>query len=98
MAVILNHLSNTEAYEFYKLKLPDYIKDGTCPPKDYAQMIDRHYLHKSNTTYYYFIPTSYSLNQKENELAKIINLRRKLFGLPSLEYENLWYQKRILNY
>lgn len=96
-AELLIHFVDDGSFEFYKDELIKYIKKGDCPPKTYAMMIDTWYINAKGHSYYYFINYDSGEWTKNGEKVKEINKRRKEIGLPSLEYEKLWYNKRIAN-
>lgn len=94
--VLLNHFTSyEESFQFYNERLPKLVKIGICNPKDYAYLLDRYYNKHKDSTYFYFI--SFDQSYKTNvELKKKINQSRKEFGLPSIEYEELWLKERLM--
>lgn len=92
--LLLNHFSYNGSYEFYKDKLPSYIKNGTCDPKNYAMLLDRWYLVNKNHCYYCF-GWSQKIKEIENNEVKVnqINLERKKIGLPSIQQEKVLFKR-----
>ena len=94
--VLLNHFtSSSESFEFYNQILPYFVKKGECLPKDYAHLIDRYNTKKSKDSFFYFISFNYDFKNNPS-LVKIINERRKKYGLPSIEYEKIWFEERLM--
>lgn len=94
--VLLNHFtSSEESFQFYNQILPNLIKKGECLPKDYAHLIDRYYTKNSKDSFFYFITFTHDFKNNPS-LVKIINERRKKHGLPSIEYEKIWFEERLM--
>ena len=94
--VLLNHFtSSEESFEFYNQILPNHIKKGECLPKDYAHLIDRYYTNNSKDSFFYFITFNYDFKNNPT-MVKLINERRKKNGLPSIEYERIWFEERLM--
>lgn len=94
--VLLNHFtSSEESFEFYNQTLPNHIKKGECLPKDYAHLIDRYYTKNSKDSFFYFITFNYDFKNNPS-LVRVINERRKKNGLPSIEYEKIWFEERLM--
>lgn len=94
--VLLNHFtSSEESFEFYNQILPNHIKKGECLPKDYAHLIDRYYTKNSKDSFFYFITFNYDFKNNPS-LVRVINERRKKNGLPSIEYEKIWFEERLM--
>lgn len=94
--VLLNHFtSSEESFEFYNQTLPNHIKKGECLPKDYAHLIDRYYTKNSKESFFYFITFNYDFKNNPT-MVKLINERRKKNGLPSIEYEKIWFEERLM--
>lgn len=82
---LLLHMANYEEYhQYFKTKILEYVKSGECPPRDYAAMIDRYYLHvlKKDTPYYIYV------GQNPVKDSAAINRNRKSIGLPSMKHGN----------
>ena len=98
LEVILNHLSSYDCYDYYKTKIYSFVKIGLCSPKVFARFIDKRSLKDKRESYYHFIPFDLNIKKNKNEdLIKEINNRRKKDGLPSVEYDLYWYNYVILN-
>ena len=94
--VLLNHFTTyNESFEFYNNILPNLVKNGICNPKDYAYLIDRYYTKTNKDSFFYFITFNYDFKNNPS-LVKIINERRKKHGLPSIEYEKIWFEERLM--
>jgi hypothetical protein len=94
--VLINHFTSYEnSANFYGLVLPKFVKNGTCPPKDYGDFMDRYYNKFKNTSYFYFITDDFNFKWNK-DLVKEINSRRRKNGLPSIEYHELWFNERIM--
>lgn len=77
---ILNHMSSTKEYPYFKEKILEYVKKGECPAGDYATMIDRYdHIHNKDTDYGTIenIPIKDSIK---------VNRNRKKIGMPSLKH------------
>jgi hypothetical protein len=95
--LFFNHMSYGGDYEFFKEKLFFFVKNGTCSPRIYAMMVDRWHIDKTNKSFYHILSLDENWKMDE-EFVKKINYRRFQIGLPSVEYQDFWYKKRILNY
>lgn len=94
--VLINHFTSyQESALFYNTTLFDFVKNGTCPPKDYGDFMDRYYNKFKNTSYFYFITDDFNFKWNK-DLVKEINSRRRKNGLPSIEYHELWFNERIM--
>lgn len=94
--VLLNHFTTyEESFQYYNIILPDLVKTGICKPKDYAYLMDRYYNKHKDSSYFYFISNDFKY-KTNNYLKRRINKTRKEFGLPSIEYEELWLKERLL--
>lgn len=98
LEVIFNHLSSYDCFEYYEAKIYSFVKTGLCAPKVFGRFIDKRSLKDNRESYYYFIPFDLNIQKNKNEdLIKEINNRRKKNGLPSVEYDLYWYNYVILN-
>ena len=80
MGLLLNHMAESKQYDYFKIKLLDYIKSGELPPIDYMEMVDKHnWLFNKETKYGLF-----SHHYTVLDTAKI-NLNRKLIGFHGLK-------------
>ncbi|WP_294296076.1 hypothetical protein [uncultured Chryseobacterium sp.] len=79
IVTILSHLICFDHDKIYS-KLVEFLKKGEIPPRTFAFIVDKYYLCKKSTGYYY----TYGETSKEDSL--IINRRRKSIGLPSLRH------------
>jgi hypothetical protein len=87
---IFNHMAYNGDYNYFKKKLPELIRNGTCDPFNYAMMEDRrNEVNNKSIEYYVIIPIA------ENSDKKKINANRKAIGLPSLEFEE--FKKKIMS-
>lgn len=80
---LLLHMADYDEYHpYFKTKILEYVKYGECPPRDYAVMIDRYYLHilKKDPPYWVYIGNG---NLKD---SAVINRNRKSIGLPGLRH------------
>ncbi|CAH0256740.1 hypothetical protein [Chryseobacterium sp. Bi04] len=83
---LLLHMADYDEYHpYFKTKILEYVKSGECPPRDYAAMIDRYYLHilKKDPPYWVYIGNG---NLKD---SAVINRNRKSVGLPGLRHAQL---------
>ncbi|UZT96932.1 hypothetical protein ODZ84_17165 [Chryseobacterium fluminis] len=81
MGVLLNHMAQSEHYEYFKIKLVEYVKSGECVPRDYMDLVDKH-------QYINYLETEYGIFQHADDLrfdTIKINKRRKEIGFPSLK-------------
>lgn len=80
MDIILNHMAESEHYEYFKARLLDYIKSGECPPRDYIEMIEKHNkLYNKDTEYAIYYPSDYVLDSAK------IDRNRKHIGFPGIK-------------
>ncbi|AZA79441.1 hypothetical protein EG347_19010 [Chryseobacterium sp. G0186] len=80
---LLLHMADLDEYhQYFKTKILEYVKSGECPPRDYAAMIDRYYLHilKKDPPYYIYV------GQSDVQDSAKVNHNRKSIGLPSLKH------------
>lgn len=93
--VVLIHLSAYDTlFENYEAKIFDYVIKGKCLPKTHALMKDKNNMIYNNESYYHFLFPD--LNSGNQSLKKEINIRRKKKGLPSIEYDKLWHEERLM--
>ncbi|MCJ7934637.1 MAG: hypothetical protein MUW56_13655 [Chryseobacterium sp.] len=81
MLVYLNHMGQIEDYEYFKTKLLEYIKSGDLPPRDYAEMVERHIQINH-------LKPVYGVKSTDEEIFKDpinINRNRRLIGLQSIK-------------
>ncbi|MFY8097855.1 MAG: hypothetical protein ACOVMH_08575 [Flavobacterium sp.] len=96
--VILIHLSNyNNWFNENEKQFLQFVKEGYLMPTIYAQMFDKNYKKNKNDSYYHFLFSNILFEEIDLELKKAINNRRKLIGLPSVDYQKIHYQKRIIN-
>lgn len=77
-------------YDYFKKKLPELIRNGTCDPFNYAMLEDRrNEMNNKPIEYHVIIPIT------ENSDKKKINANRKAIGLPSVEFEE--FKKKIMS-
>ncbi|RXM38129.1 hypothetical protein BOQ62_18910 [Chryseobacterium sp. CH21] len=97
MGVLLNHMAGSQNYEYFKVKLLEYVKSGECTPREYIEMVDKHqYINSSESTYGIFL--HYSTPTFNASDSSRINRNRKAVGFPSLkESSNITkdFQKKI---
>lgn len=80
---VLLHMADYEEYhQYFKTKVLEYVKSGDCPPRDYAAMMDRYYLHVIKKEVPYGVYIGYE-NIKD---SASINRNRKIIGLPSMQH------------
>ena len=83
---LLLHMANYEEYhQYFKTKILEYVKSGECPPRDYAAMIDRYYLHVLKKE----IPYGVYIGHEEIRDSAKVNRNRKSIGLPTLHHAQL---------
>lgn len=91
LSTFFNHMSYAGDYEFYKDKLLEYVKDGSCHPSVWAMLITRHQevVAKEPMKYMYLYRGLILKMFEEKEYDKIreYNKSNKEIGLPSLEYQ-----------
>ncbi len=96
--VILIHLSvDNTIFESYKKLLIDYVKRGYLPPKTYANMFDKNYFINNKKSYYHFMFSNLKYSEMDTITKNEINIKRKLEGLPCIDYDYLFTKKRIFN-
>lgn len=81
MFIYLNHMAQTEDYEYFKTKLLEYVKSGDIPPRDYAEMVER-YVQINH------LKPVYGVKSTDEEIKKDsvnINHNRRLIGLQSIK-------------
>ncbi|WP_228458610.1 hypothetical protein [Chryseobacterium aureum] len=84
MGILLNHMAGSENYEYFKVKLLEYVRSGECTPRDYIEMVDKHqYINYSEPVYGVFRHYS-SPGFNASDSARI-NKNRKAIGFPSLK-------------
>jgi hypothetical protein len=94
--VLINHFTSYEkCVNFYNTNLQIFVKNGTCPPIVYGYFMDRYYNKFKNASYFYFVTDDFNYKLNKN-LVKEINSRRLENGLPSIEYQELWFNERIM--
>lgn len=94
---ILIHLSvDNEIFESYKKMLFEYVKKGYLLPNAYANMVDKNYYTNHKKSYYHFMFSNHQ-HTMDLKTKNEINSKRKLVGLPCLDYYNLFTEKRIFN-
>lgn len=87
---IFNHMAYNGDYDYFKKKLPELIRNGTCDPFNYAMLEDRrNEINNRPIEYLVIIPIT------ENSDKKKINTNRKAIGLPSVEFEE--FKKKIMS-
>lgn len=82
MSAFLSHMSFSDSYPYFEKKLLEYVKTGDCPPHDYANMVDRHYLQVLKKDILYGVYIGH--NNIQDSIK--INSNRKSIGLPSLKH------------
>lgn len=77
----LSHMIESEKYQYFKEKIPEYVKKGECSPRDYAMLVDYglEIIDKKEYSYY-------GVNGKEIIDSTQVNRNRKSIGLPSLKH------------
>lgn len=99
MLILLNHMSGTAHYEYFKTKLLEYVQSGECPPRDYIEMIDKHqYIHNLEPVYGIF--SHYDVNFNAVDSVRIDH-NRKAVGFPSLKLSSKMtkdFQRKINNH
>ncbi|OCA67936.1 hypothetical protein BBI01_20830 [Chryseobacterium artocarpi] len=84
MGVLLNHMAGSQNYEYFKIKLLEYVRSGECTPRDYIEMVDKHqYINNSESIYGMF--SHYSTADFNASDSARINRNRKAIGFPSLK-------------
>lgn len=90
LSVIFNHISYNGDYEYFKKKLPELIKNGTCDPFNYGMMVDRkNEINNKPIEYYLIIAIDEKVDKKK------INANRKAIGLPTVEYQE--FKKKVMS-
>lgn len=79
IGTILIHMASSEKYPYFKDEIMKYVKNGECPPQEYAEMIDKHGLVHNEEFYGTFI------NVPIKDSA-FVNKNRKRIGMPSLKH------------
>jgi len=99
MGTLLNHMSGTEHYEYFKTKLLEYVKSGECPPRDYIEMVDKYqYIHHLEPVYGVY--SHFDTNFDAADSARIDRNRRSV-GFPSLKLSSKMtkdFQRKINNH
>lgn len=84
MGVLFNHMAGSQNYEYFKIKLLEYVRSGECTPRDYIEMVDKHqYINYSESIYGIF--NHYSNPDFNASDSARINRNRKAIGFPSLK-------------
>jgi len=85
-STILHHMAGSKEFPYFKEKVIEFIKNGDCPPGDYASMIDRNNnLNQKESEYGY--ETMFHVQPLNNKLDTIkVNQNRKKIGLPSVKH------------
>lgn len=80
---LLLHMADYDEYhQYFRTKILEYVKSGECPPRDYAAMIDRYYLHVIKKDIPYGVYQGY---EKIKDTVQV-NRNRKSIGLPSFKH------------
>ncbi len=80
---LLLHMADYEEYhQYFKTRILEYVKSGECPPRDYAAMIDRYYLHVIKKE----IPYGIYVGYEGIKDSASVDRNRKSIGLPSLKH------------
>lgn len=90
--VIINHLSTTDSYNYYKEILPALIKKGLLEPDYYAFLIDSKKLKSGDINFTYHRK---KLHFNQNIDTSFINKNRKSIGLPSVQSELRWLERLL---
>lgn len=97
MSVLLNHMAGSQNYEYFKVKLLEYVKSGECTPREYIEMVDKHqYINHLETIYGIFV--HYSTPDFNASDSARINKNRRAIGFPSLKQSSKItkdFQKKI---
>ena len=80
----LSHMIESDHYQYFKVKIPEYIKNGDCDPRDYAMLVDYGLQLIDNKDY-----TFYGVNGGKILDSAQVNKNRKSIGLPSLKHKAL---------
>lgn len=84
MGILLNHMAGSQNYEYFKVKLLEYVKSGECTPREYIEMVDKHqYINHLETIYGIFV--HYSTPDFSASDSARINKNRRAIGFPSLK-------------
>jgi len=82
IGLLLNHMAGTEHYEYFKIKLLEYVRSGEYAPRDYIDMVDKYqYIH--NLEPIYGVHSHYDKNFDAADSARI-DRNRKAVGFPTL--------------
>ena len=88
MLVLFNHAADASQFEYIKHKLFEYVKNGECPPKVYAELIDKRQGMMGDKSLYG------ELNFSEEPLDTIsIDRNRKKIGLPTLRHQKMLFDE-----
>lgn len=89
---LLLHMADYDEYhQFFKNKILEYVKSGECPPRDYAAMIDRYYLHVLKKE----VPYGVYIGHQEIKDSATVNRNRKSIGLPTLNHTQLIVKENL---
>ncbi|MDR2235239.1 MAG: hypothetical protein LBE92_03870 [Chryseobacterium sp.] len=87
LELLFNHMSYNGDYKYFKQILPEFIKKGSCSPFIFATMEDRrNEIENKAPDYYVIAAVPPDADRKE------INRKRRLIGMPSLEYQEFKIQ------
>ena len=78
---IIIHMAGRENSQWFKEKLLEFIKQGSCSTYNYGAFIDREELNKKEKQVY----NVFSKNELSEDI-KQVNKERKKIGMPSIEY------------
>lgn len=82
MINLLSHLAGSEDYPYLEAKLLGYVKSGDCRPREYAEIVDRHYLQIKKQDAPYWFYTGHSIVKD----SIVVNRNRRNIGLPGLKH------------
>lgn len=82
MHPLFSHMIESKEYNYFKMKMLEYVKSGDCIPRDYANMVDRHDLQIDKKEMLY---GSYPSYKSIIDTVKV-NRNRKTIGLPPLRH------------
>lgn len=84
MGDMLNHMAYTKYYEYFKIKLLEYVKSGECVPRDYIEMVDKYQIANNGETIYRIYVRYSESNLTALDSIRINRNRRKV-GFPMLK-------------
>lgn len=84
LLTFFSHMAASDYYPYFETEMRKYVSSGHCLPRDYATMVDRHYLQirKEDILYGMYIGYDTVIDTTQ------VNINRKTVGLPTIEHSS----------